>query len=375
MKQANPFVIEGYVSPEYFCDREEETALLTRHLTNGCNVALIAPRRIGKSGLIHNCFHQEQLSASHYLFYVDIYETKNLNEFVYELGKCVLNTLKPLGRKVWEGFLSILQSLKGAVTFDINGNPEWSLSIGEMVQPDTMLDEIFLYLEKADRPCIVAIDEFQVIATYPEKTVEAALRKRIQNCHNVRFVYSGSKRHMMAEMFASTSRPFYNSCSIMGLDVIPYDKYFAFAQGKMQAKSLAIPDEAFRIIYDSYDGMTWYIQYVLNILYTMKDDAGIISASDVETAVQTIMSQHSFAYKALLFQLPSKQKQVLTVIACEGKANNVMSKDFLRRHALTASSVQAALRVLLYKDFITFDDGFYKLSDAFFSQWISTHDR
>ena len=39
----NPFVIEGYVSPDYFCDREKETSLLTRHLTNGCNVTLMAP--------------------------------------------------------------------------------------------------------------------------------------------------------------------------------------------------------------------------------------------------------------------------------------------------------------------------------------------
>ena len=53
-KTKNPFVIEGYVSPDFFCDREKETSLLTRHLTNGCNVTLMAPRRLGKSGLVFN---------------------------------------------------------------------------------------------------------------------------------------------------------------------------------------------------------------------------------------------------------------------------------------------------------------------------------
>ena len=53
MLQNNPFLTEGYLSPEYFCDRVEETALLTRHLTNGCNVALIAPRRMGYA--LHAC--------------------------------------------------------------------------------------------------------------------------------------------------------------------------------------------------------------------------------------------------------------------------------------------------------------------------------
>ena len=210
MLQNNPFLTEGYLSPEYFCDRVEETALLTRHLTNGCNVALIAPRRMGKSGLIYNCFNEEEIRNNYHCIYIDIYETKNLNEFVYVMGKGILRELKSQGRKVWESFLNIMQSLKSTITFDINGNPEWNVGLGDIASPDITLDEIFEYLNHADKPCIVAIDEFQTIASYPEKTVEAALRKRIQNCHNAKFVFSGSKRHMMALMFASESRPFYN---------------------------------------------------------------------------------------------------------------------------------------------------------------------
>lgn len=95
MVQTNPFVIEGYLSPEYFCDRIDETALLTRHLTNRCNVALIAQRRLGKSGLIHNCFYQKAIREQYHCIFVDIYDTKDLNEFVYALGKGILTALKP----------------------------------------------------------------------------------------------------------------------------------------------------------------------------------------------------------------------------------------------------------------------------------------
>lgn len=205
MVQLNPFIIEGYLSPEYFCDRVEETTLLTRHLTNRCNVALIAPRRLGKSGLIYNCFQQENIREQYHCIYIDIYDTKNLNEFVYALGKGILTALKPKGRKVWEFFLNTLLSLKSTISFDINGNPEWSVGLGDIQVPNITLDEIFAYLEQADKPCLVAIDEFQTVANYPEKTVEATLRKRIQNCHNANFVFSGSKRHMMALMFTFPS--------------------------------------------------------------------------------------------------------------------------------------------------------------------------
>lgn len=127
----NPFIIEGYLSPLYFCDRKQETALLSRHLTNGCNVALIAPRRMGKTGLIFNCFNQPEIHNTYHCIYIDIYETKNLDEFVYELGKGILTELRSKERKVWETFLNALHSLKSTISFDINGYPEWSMAIGD----------------------------------------------------------------------------------------------------------------------------------------------------------------------------------------------------------------------------------------------------
>ena len=36
-KLANPFIYQGYESPEYFCDREAETKTLMSHLKNGRN--------------------------------------------------------------------------------------------------------------------------------------------------------------------------------------------------------------------------------------------------------------------------------------------------------------------------------------------------
>ena len=166
MMVPNPFITNGYVSPQYFCDRVEETKLLTRQVTNGNNVALVSPRRLGKTGLIYHSFGQEAIKDNYYTFIVDIYATKNLQEFVYELGKAVLGVLKSRGRKAWEKFLSTLGSLRSNISFDINGNPEWGFGVGDIKVPEFTLDEIFAYLEHADKPCIVAIDEFQVIADY-----------------------------------------------------------------------------------------------------------------------------------------------------------------------------------------------------------------
>jgi uncharacterized protein len=54
----NPFLIAGYHSPAYFCDRERETEKIISALTNDRNISLISPRRIGKTGLILHVFNQ-----------------------------------------------------------------------------------------------------------------------------------------------------------------------------------------------------------------------------------------------------------------------------------------------------------------------------
>ncbi len=87
----NPFLITGYQGPDYFCDREKETASLMSALKNGRNITLISPRRMGKTGLIKNVFYyiqKENKSAA--CFYLDIFSTQNLQEFVSLLGRSVL---------------------------------------------------------------------------------------------------------------------------------------------------------------------------------------------------------------------------------------------------------------------------------------------
>ncbi|MDD6836406.1 MAG: ATPase, partial [bacterium] len=96
----NPFVIGRYVSDHYFCDREKETAFLAKQVLNGRNVALISPRRMGKTGLIHHLFNQEVVMDSYIPIFVDIYASTSLAEFVYLFGKEIYLRLKTQ-KSVW----------------------------------------------------------------------------------------------------------------------------------------------------------------------------------------------------------------------------------------------------------------------------------
>ncbi|MBQ1724091.1 MAG: ATPase, partial [Muribaculaceae bacterium] len=173
----NPFVTNGYAGEHYFCDRVTETQSLTELLCNGNNVALISPRRLGKTDLIKHCFAQDEIKNQYYTFVVDVYATTSLREFVNALGKSIIEALKPKGKRIMQRFVDVVASLRADVTFDVFGQPSWGVGVGTMKDPETSLDEIFKFLEQADHHCIVAIDEFQQIASYSDApNIEAQLR-------------------------------------------------------------------------------------------------------------------------------------------------------------------------------------------------------
>lgn len=367
----NPFVISGYEGAKYFCDRKRETVQLKQEIANGNNVALIATRRMGKSGLIKHYFSDEQISQSYYTFFVDIYDTRSLREFVLKLSKEILMRLKPFGLRAMRTFWDAVRSLQTGITFSPSGEPSFNVQIGELREGTSTLDEIFYYLEHADKPCIVAIDEFQQITGYPETNFEATLRTYVQRSHNVRFVFSGSQRHTMSAMFNSAARPFFQSVSMMHLESIDMHEYDLFAKSLFAEGGRTLEDGVTEAVYACSRGVTWYTQKLFNTLYAQTPQGGICRREDVEDALAYVLKTQEYSYEELLFRLPEKQKLVFVALAKSGPVNKITSAAFLRKYGLpSASTVQSAVKGLLEKDFLTYEKGLYSVYDIFLEYWI-----
>lgn len=369
----NPFVVGKYVSDKYFCDREKETEFLIKQVENGRNVALISPRRMGKTGLVQHCFLQSRLSDSYYTFFVDIYATSSLAEFVYLLGKAIYETLKPK-RTAWtEKFFQMIASFRVGFKLDaVTGEPGFDIGLGDIQAPRTTLDEIFRYLESADKPCIVAIDEFQQIGSYEEKNVEALLRTKIQQCKQTLFIYAGSKRHLMSNMFHSSSKPFYQSAISMGLEPIPMDAYVEFADRLFEERGKHVSHELVEKVYTMFDGCTWFVQMMMNELFALTGYDDICGVEMLDEARRNVIQFQEASYKDLLFHLAPKQKLLLQAIAKEGVVRGITSSTFIKKYNLaSASSVQAALKPLLKNDIVTQNEDTYRVYDYFFSEWLA----
>ena len=367
----NPFITSGYISADYFCDREAESKQLIREIVNGNNLAIISTRRMGKTGLIQHCFHSKELSKEYYTFFVDIYATKSLRDFIFSLSKVILESLKPFGKKAVEIFINSVLSLQAGISYDFTGTPSFNIQLGDIQNSMATLEEIFKYLAKADKPCIVAVDEFQQITNYSEKNVEALLRTHIQHCNNAQFIFAGSQRHTMGNMFLSASRPFYQSVSMMHLESIAIEKYIDFARNHVKKADRRITPETMRIVYDRCDGVTWYVQKTLNVLFAFTPVGATCDESMVEPAIASVVDSYRFNYQETLFRLPERQKELLVAIAKEGNAKSITSGEFVKRYSLTSpSSVQAAVKGLLEKDFITLFNGSYSIYDKLFEIWL-----
>ena len=370
---SNPFIVTGKIEAEYFCDRVNESSRVIKTITNGNNLVIISPRRMGKTGLIQFCYDKPEIANEYYTFFIDILHTSSLREFTYLLGRAIYDTLLPRSRKMATLFVQTIKSISGKFGFDpMTSMPTFNVELGDIERPEYTLEEIFQYLANADKPCVVAIDEFQQVAKYPEKNIEALLRTHIQKINNCNFIFAGSERHMMQEMFTSSARPFYNSADLMELKAIAPELYIPFVVGHFERRNRTIAPENVELVYNLFKGHTYYIQRTFNEAFADTAEGEECTMEIIKSAIDNMVASNDTIFREILSNIPEKQKTLLYAIAKDGEAEAITSAMFIKRHALhSASSVQSAAKKLLEKDYITCINKVYSVTDKLFAMWIN----
>ena len=369
-KLNNPFVVYGYKGPEYFCDREKETDKIISTLHGERNVTLVAPRRMGKTGLIHHIFNRiENQNKDIKCFYIDIYATKNLKHLVKLLAQETIGKLDTVSQSALRQVQAFFSSFRPTVTIDeMTGIPTFSLDI-QPSEEKASLKRIFEYMKDSGKRCYIAIDEFQQVLYYPKEDTEALIRSYIQFLPNVYFIFSGSRRHMMEEMFLSANRPFFQSSMVMSLQSIDKEKYLSFATNMLSRDSRKIDTGTFDYIYSEPQGITWYIQAILHGIYEHREEE--INKDLVDTVINELIEEQATSYQNYLSWLTDNQQQLLRAIAEEGHVSSPLSRKFIKAHNLPAtSSIKTALNALADKQLVSRTPQGYSVSDIFFEKWL-----
>lgn len=336
----NPFILEPYRSKELFCDREKETEEILRHITNGRNITLISPRRLGKTGLIFRVFEEIRAKALPFeTIYVDISDTLSLEDFIMALSEAIALRLKK--QQKISAFFRSLKNVRPMLGWDpLSGSPQVSFSFSDDNQKQNTLKDVLEYLEKAPQKILLAIDEFQQIREYDGINMEAVLRKHIQHLHNVRFIYCGSKKHTMTDMFTNAKKPFYESTSFCYLAKLPVPVYAAFIKSLFVSAGKAIDDDSIDYILQWTKVHTYYTQRLCNEVFSLSGDT--IDRDLINKAIQAILDTEKERFREIRRLITRSQWKMLKAIASEGEVSQITSSSFLSRHGI--SSGPTALR-------------------------------
>ena len=368
----NPFIVSGRIPEAYFCDRVEESLQLEQSLTNQLNVVLTSSRRMGKTSLVDFVFNKPAIRDEYITRFVDILQTTTFREFIFSLGTAVFDAVASRSEKWRKQFVTFMKSLSGSFGYDpVQNTPTFDVRLGDIQLPEYTLREIFQYLESVDKRCLVVIDEFQQITRYPEKNVEEILRTHIQKLSNANFVFSGSRRRLMEEMFFSAKRPFYQSAKPLRLEAINQDVYFDFAHTHFQQAGKDISKEAFTYVYETFWGVTLYVQRLMKDAYIETLPGTTCDVDMVKRLTEDYIRENDSHLREQLSFITEAQKELLYAIHAEGQVQSITSSAFNKKHRLRSpSSTQSAALKLLEYDLITRKEKTYSLSDPLMDLWL-----
>lgn len=374
MKQ-NPFITSGYISEEYFCDREKETAHLINLLKNGNNITLVSQRRIGKTGLIQHVFNKLKDDKELSTIYVDIFSTRSIEDFIKQLSEAIIKKFPEktnLGNTFWE----FIKRLRPLISYDnVTGDPQVQISYQTEYEKTRTLQNIIELLEKQENRIIIAIDEFQQITEYPEQNLEALLRSQIQFLHNTTFIFCGSKRRILIDMFSNAKRPFYNSTQFMQLEKIERNKYSEFILKMFENDAITVENDAIELILNLSECYTFYTQKICNKIYSCKPE--IVNIELVNSSFTEIIEENRLSYLQLRALLTKAQWNYLIAVAKEKEISKINAQEFLMKYKIgTASNSTRLMEALIEKDLITeipnLKENNYTIADVFLSYWLRT---
>jgi len=359
----NPFTLN--YQTDLFCDRASETEQLNSNIVNGLNTLLHGPRRLGKSALLHHLFNIYENGNEYETLFVDLFATQNMEDFIRLFAEQILE--KYHKKNILTGIKNLLKGLSPSVSFSPDGTTKLSLTLNEN-QRETTLQQLFSYFEKRKKKVVIAFDEIQEIANYPEKA-EAILRSHVQGVKNIQFIFSGSSNHILQEMFNSPQRPFYQSTEVMVLDKISKSTYAEFINTLFARYGKTIDQDAVDHILEFTEVYTYYTQVISNQAFSKTEKK--LNHNESAIITHNYIENRKSDYQAFLSLLPENQKRLAIAIAKEGLVKVPSSIDFIMRNNLpSASSTLLAVKTLLNKEIIYKTHEGYVIYDIFFKRFL-----
>jgi len=364
----NPFKYGCVVSGEHFCRRASAERDLCRFIQAGQNVVIQGERRMGKTSLVKKAATGLR---GWRMVYIDLYYINNQSDLCRRIVEGVSRSKAEL--PFLQRVLQMVPRLRPAISFDAtDGSPKISIDARAADEPES-IDAVMTMLENlsSDGKTCVVFDEFQDIRRLADaERILAEMRSSIQFQENTPYLFLGSVRHELWDIFNNSRSPFFKSAATYDVGAIDQEDFAAFIVDRFRngARSVNV-DTAIKII-DSACGVSGDVQEFCAALWDATEHNAAITEKDFPRALELIFTREHKGFERAASQLTPTQFSVLSTLARTPDARPY-GADFLSKVGISnAGTVRKAIKRLETNDLIYEHKGTYRFVDSFFRAWL-----
>ena len=359
----NPFQPTGIVKDPAFCNREMEQRDLKKFIESSQNVLLYSHRRYGKTSLIYKVFSGLKGVKG---VYIDLFGTTTIDDFLKNFLRGI-SALETRGGRLNRVVRETLSSIGFNITLDILTGSPIITPVIHAIEKGRALEEVFAVLKKLSqkRKIAVAFDEFQEIAGYGGDPFEKRLRSIIQQYTDVSFIFAGSQKHMLTQMFRDNSRAFYMMAASYPLKRIEPNDYIDWIEGLYANERRNISPSTIGDVVSRCENHPAYIQEFFFWLWDERKATKEIIDGVERRIIERQIAEFSTEWETLTIN----QRRALKLVASSG-GRNLFTADKLSMYGFrTASQLSTAFQGLVKRGLLDKNEE-YRIHDPLFRRWL-----
>jgi uncharacterized protein len=356
----NPFRFDRLPTATSFFDREKEVAEIVKAITEGVNLLVYGPRRMGKTSCL---LKAARIAADKYgavSFFVDLSLYATLADVTEALLKNATPALGSLGPRTAYILAETVKGLvlkpkaKASVDGGASGVPSIDIEIGlELRSKDStahskalidVLDKIDELAGKSRKKVAIILDEFTFLELIGPERVSWQLRGAMQKHQHVAYILAGSVQHMIDQLHGDQG-PFMGMFGRLLVGPIPTDLMSGWIDTSLKKNSIHSEGAGAECVLLAGPRTRDIIQLARRTFDEAKTK-GVAKPSTVKAAFALIVDDFAEEYWRLWSPLSSISKSILQAIA-SGHGLTLFHRDTLQGYGLiSTAAVSQACRTL-----------------------------
>jgi predicted transcriptional regulator len=368
--ESTPFQFGQLAAGQGFVNRTVDLAHLHITLSQGVNTILIAPRRWGKTSLVHHLSRQygsEKLVFCH----IDLYSVRDEKAFFELLGKTVINATHNKLESALDSLRQWLSNMSPKISLGQYPDQELGIEFDfstDKIDPSALLNLPEKIAQAKNIRLVLCFDEFQNIEYLTDSLpFQKLLRSHWQKHQQVTYLLYGRKRHMLMELFEKQSYPFYKFGQVVYLDKIPAAEFEHYIYTQFAQHNKKITKKQAKAVVQLMDNKPYHVQQLAFILFNQTQTQ--VDAEALNRSLQSLLTQGLALYQHLFESLSNMQVKLMNALV-KNDSRSLYSHELIKDYQLKSSAnVTRSLQGLEDKEIIDRFDGSIDINDPGFRIW------